>query len=150
MVGDFEGWGSVPLVVKHVGPNGRSVWPGGERHVVGFSTVLVLAMYAAHGLGCSPVYILLLVPSTLVVSRTTQSESNVKLRGLYDRLISGEGLEFKGVDVVSAVAEALYNKLGGSAHPRRGYACRSFSMSDMYFLALSTSLLNISTSMIPS
>ena len=66
VVGDFANWQPVPYLVEVFSGGRRRTWPKlGKGFLVGFSTELVLVMYAIYGLGCDAVDIVLLIPSTL-------------------------------------------------------------------------------------
>ena len=135
VVGDFVNWQPVPYLVEVFSEGKRQAWPKpGEGFLVGFSTELVLVMYAIYGLGCDTVDIVLLIPSTLLTGRVARSEANKKLYELYMSVkgsVSRGKVSLREDEIGRAVLEALGNKVERFLDDVRGKSCAyTWSMED--------------------
>ena len=127
VVGDFANWQPVPYLVEVFSGGRRRTWPKlGKGFLVGFSTELVLVMYAIYGLGCDAADIVLLIPSTLLTGRVAQSEANKRLYELYMRVKSSafqKKVSLREDEIGRAVLEALGNKVERFLDDVRGRSC---------------------------
>ena len=127
VVGDFANWQPVPYLVEVFSGGRRRTWPSpSESFLVGFSTELVLVMYAIYGLGCDTVDIVLLIPSTLLTGRVAQSEANKRLYELYMRVKNTafrKKVSLREDEIGLAVLEALGNKVERFLDDVRGKSC---------------------------
>jgi len=127
VVGDFANWQPVPYLVEDPSSGRRLVWPSPKKgFLVGFSTELVLVMYAIYKLGCDAVDVVLLIPSTLLTGRVAQNEKNKGLYDLYTRIKSVASLgkvSLKEDEIRHAVLEALGNKIEEFLDKVKGGSC---------------------------